>query len=84
MDVCVIEVANTKNKGCINKARLSCCEADWSHFKALKKEVIHMLKSHHKTYLMDMISSPNKKKPLWHYTPKTRTHWYWYPKGFKY
>ena len=26
-----------------------------------------MLKSHHKTYLMDMISSPNKKKPLWHY-----------------
>ena len=25
-----------------------------------------MLKSQHKIYLIDMISSPNNKKPLWH------------------
>ena len=57
-----------------NKARLSCCEADWSHYKALKKEVkhVHMLKSHHKDYLLDMISSPNNKKPLWCYMKAQR------------
>ena len=52
-----------------NKARLSCCEMD---YKALKKEVKHMLKSHHKTYLMDMISSPNDKKSLWRYIKAQR------------
>ena len=48
-----------------NKARLPCCEADWLHYKALKKEVKHMLKYHHKDYLMDMISSPKKVRNLY-------------------
>ena len=56
-----------KKQRVYNKARLSCHEADWSQYKALKREVKHMLKSQHKNYLMDMISFPNNKKPLWHY-----------------
>ena len=32
----------------------------------------HMLKSQHKTYLMNMISSPNNKKPLWKYIKAQR------------
>ena len=68
LDDCVIKAANMKKQRVyIYKARLSCCQSDSSHYKALKKAVKHMLKSHHKTYLMDMISYPNNKKPLWHY-----------------
>ena len=60
-----------KKQRVYNKARFSCYAADWSHYKALKKGVKYMLKSHHKTYLMDMISSSNKK-PLWHYIKAQR------------
>ena len=31
-----------------------------------------MLKSQHKTYLMNMISFPNNKKPLWKYIKAQR------------
>ena len=31
-----------------------------------------MLKSQHKPYLMNMISSPSNKKPLWHYIKSRR------------
>ena len=61
-----------KKQRVYNKARLSCREADWLQYKALKREVKHMLKSQHKNYLMDMISSPNNKKPLWHYIKAQR------------
>ena len=47
-----------KKQWVYKKARLLCHEADWSHYKALKKEVKDMLKSQHKTYLMNMISPP--------------------------
>ena len=61
-----------KKQRVYNKARLSCCEADCSHYTALRKEVKHMLKSHHKDYLLDMISSPNNKKPLQQYIKAQR------------
>ena len=61
-----------KKQRVYNKARLFCCEADWAHYKQLKKELKDMLKSQHKTYLMNMISSPSNEKPLWHYIKSQR------------
>ena len=55
-----------KKQWVYNKARLFRCETDWAYYKQLKKEVKNMLKSQHKTYLMNTISSSSNKKPLWH------------------
>jgi len=33
----------------------------------LQKEVDHKLKHQHKSYITNLISAPNNRKPLWHY-----------------
>ena len=72
MDVCSVEAFNMKKQRVYNRVKHHCRENDWSEYKTLKKEVKHMLKFQHKTYLTDMIFSPNNKKHLWRYTKAQR------------
>ena len=60
-----------KKRRVYNKARLSYHEADWSQYKAMKREVKYMLKSQHKNYLIsghDFLP----QHPLWHYIKAQR------------
>lgn len=56
-----------KKQRVYNCARCYFCENDWLEYKSLKKEIDHKLKYQHKTYLIDIISSPENKKSLWQY-----------------
>ena len=56
-----------KKQRVYNRARCYSRESDWLEYKSLKKDIDHKLKYQHKTYLTDMISSPDNKKPLWRY-----------------
>ena len=55
-----------------NHARHYSRESDWLEYKLLQKDIDRKLKYQHKTYLTDMISSPDNKKPLWRYIKNKR------------
>ncbi|XP_065886047.1 uncharacterized protein [Dysidea avara] len=60
-----------KKQRVYNRARHHHRENDWLEYKSLQKEVDHKLKHQHKSYVTNLISASNNKKPLWHYL-KTR------------
>ena len=61
-----------KKQGVYNRARHYSRESDWLEYKSLQKNIDRKLKYQHKTYLTDMISSPDNKKPLWRYIKTKR------------
>ena len=61
-----------KKQRVYNHARRYSRESDWLEYKSLKKDINHKLKYQHKTYLTDIISSPDNKKPLWRYIKAKR------------
>ena len=68
MDVCYFKVINTKKTQRVyNRAWRHHRENDCLEYKSLQKEVDHKLKLQHKSYVTNLISASNNKKPLWHY-----------------
>ena len=47
-------------------------ENDWTEYKMLQKQVSQMLKSQHKSYITNIMSSTNDKKPFWQYIKPKR------------
>ena len=55
-----------------NRAKLYHREEDWTEYKSLQKQINHMLKLQHKSYIANIISSSNDKKPFWRYIKTKR------------
>jgi len=65
-----------KKQRVYNRAQYFHHENDWSEHKLLQKEVDYKLKQQHKSYISNMISESNNKKPLWYYLKTRRQHAY--------
>ena len=50
-----------------NRAKFYHREKDWTEHKVLQKQVSEMLKFQHRSYITNIISSANDKKPFWQY-----------------
>jgi len=56
-----------KKQRVYNRARCYHRDTDWAEYKSLQKEINLKLKSHHKSYILNLVSTSNNNKSLWHY-----------------
>ena len=61
-----------KRQQVYNRAKLYHREEDWTEYKFLQKQIDYMLKLQHKSYIANIISSSNDKKPFWRYIKSKR------------